>query len=92
MYEESQSSVYEFRASVWQSLDKLRIFGQLSKPLEERLQELYGEWIHDLKPKMDTARKSIESEYKEIIGVDQHNNALQGTSMRNAALATKERP
>lgn len=80
MSEESQSSVYEFLTSVWQSLDKLRIFGQSSKPFEERLLELYGEWIHDLKPKMDTARKSIESEYKEIIGVNQHNNALQRTS------------
>jgi len=80
MSEESQSSVHEFLTSVWKSLDELRIFGRSSKPLEERLPELYGEWIHDLKPKMDAARKSIESEYKEIIGVNQHNNALQRIS------------
>ncbi|MDR5892813.1 hypothetical protein QC820_08275 [Halomonas mongoliensis] len=80
MSEESQSSVYEFLTSVWQSLDKLRIFGQSDRPFNERLNELYDEWIHDLKPKMDSARKAIESEYKEIIGVNQHNKALQRTS------------
>ncbi len=79
MSEDSQEVVYEFLTSVWQSLNKLRIFDQSNDLLETRLQELYDDWIHELKPKMDSARKSIESEYKEIIGVNQHNKALQRT-------------
>jgi hypothetical protein len=75
----SQEAVYDFIYRVWTSLDKLRIFANSADPLEQRLQELYGEWIHDLSPKMNEARKSIESEYKALIGVDEHNKALQRT-------------
>lgn len=73
----SQEAVYEFIYRVWKSLDKLRIFANSSDPLEKRLEELYGDWIHDLSPKMDEARKSIESEYKALTGVDEHNKAIQ---------------
>ncbi len=76
----SQKAVYDFIYRVCKSLNKLGIFADSSDPLEARLQELYNEWIHDLKPKMNEARKSIESEYKALIGVDEHNKALQRTS------------
>jgi hypothetical protein len=76
----SQEAVYDFIYRVWKSLDKLRIFANSSDPLPKRLEELYGDWIHDLSPKMNAARKSIEAEYKALIGVDEHNKALQRTS------------
>ena len=76
----SQKAVYDFIFRVWQSLDKIRIFANSSEPLDKRLQDLYGEWIHELSPKMNEARKSIETEYKALIGVEEHNEALQRTN------------
>ncbi|WP_157132780.1 hypothetical protein [Marinobacter algicola] len=78
--DDSQSSVYTFITSVWESLNKLRIFSESSESIDDKLNALYGAWVNDLKPKMDAARRSIESEYKMLIGVDEHNQALQRTS------------
>ncbi len=76
----SQKAVYDFINGVWESLNKLKIFAHSPDPLEKRLEELYVAWIHDLNPKMNEARESIESEYKALIGVDEHNKALQRTN------------
>lgn len=78
--EESQKAVYSFITSVWESLSNLNIYANSNETQEEKLQKLYGSWIDELKPKLDDARKKIESEYKDIIGVNEHNKALQRTS------------
>jgi len=62
---------------MWNSLNELRIFSESDDDYEDRLSRLYNEWIKDLKPKMDSARATIESEYKNIIGINEHNKALQ---------------
>ena len=76
----SQKAVYDFIYRIWKSLDKLRIFANSSEPLEKRLQDLYGEWIHELSPKMNEARKSIEVDYKTLIGVEEHNKSINAGS------------
>ena len=78
--DESQKAVYSFLTSVWESLSNLNVYANSDEPNEKMLQELYVPWIHELKPKLDDARKKIESEYKDIIGVNEHNKALQRTS------------
>jgi hypothetical protein len=78
--EESQNAIYDFLTSIWGSLKKLNIFSESDAPLEKKMQDLYEPWIHELKPKLDAARKSIELEYKEVIGVSEHNRALLQTS------------
>jgi len=74
--EETQKSVYEFLFYMWDSLNQLRIFSKSNDDYDARLSRLYDKWIHDLKPKMDSARASVESEYKRIIGINEHNKAL----------------
>ncbi len=71
--EGTQESVYQFLFYMWDSLNQLRIFSESNDDYEARLSRLYDKWIHDLKPKMDLARASIESEYKRIIGINEHN-------------------
>lgn len=78
--EASQKSIYEFLNSVWTSLTNLKIYSDSNESHENRLQELYDPWIHELKPRLDDARNIIESEYKDLIGVTEHNKALQQTS------------
>ncbi|OQR35330.1 hypothetical protein BWR15_15470 [Pseudomonas sp. T] len=67
--EKSQEEVYGFLACTWGALNKLRIFTESSQPFESKVGSLYDAWINDLKPQMDAARKSIEMEYKVLIGV-----------------------
>lgn len=72
----SQKEVYRFLASAWTALNKFRVFSESSQPSEEKFNTLYDAWIHDLKPQIDTARKSIEMEYKVLIGISDTDNAL----------------
>lgn len=76
----SQKAVYDFIYLVWNSLDRLRVFANSPDPLEERLQELYVDLNKVLSPKINEARKSIETEYKTLIGVYEHNMALHRAS------------
>lgn len=78
----SQNAIYDFIHKVWKSLDNLRIFSTSTEPYKKRIDALYSEWIHELSPKMNEARKSIEDEYKDLIGIEDHNKALQRTSHR----------
>lgn len=66
---ETHKQVYDFIFVVWKSLDALRIHSLSNDELEEKLASLYGEWVHDLKPRLDKARESIENEYMSIIEV-----------------------
>ncbi len=69
----TQDAIYSFINSIWLSLRELRIFADSNEHYDEKLQKLYENWIHDLKPKMDKARECIEREYKDIIGLELHN-------------------
>lgn len=77
MSDDAQNSIYEFIASSWHGLNELRVYiDNPEKDINTGLQELYKEWIHEHSLKMSSARKSIEKDYKNIIGVSEHDKFL----------------
>lgn len=77
MSDYAQNSINEFITSNWHGLNGLRVYiDNPEKDINTGLQELYEGWIHEHSIKMTSARRSIEKDYKNIIGVSEHDKFL----------------